>query len=329
MYDCNKEIRNYENDDVRLSSDQHTQLKERRDKNRARLKKGLEKNGHPLPEEFVIQGSRAAKTTIQESNNSYDIDDGAIFDEDDLVGSQGAPLSALDARKRVRDAVDDGSFKTPPIVKTNCVRIYYDDGPHVDQPVYRHLGDGKLELASADWRESNPRGVNDWFKNAISSKTGDGAADQMREGVRLLKAFCKNRSLSLPSGFALTVLLNEAFWTSQDRLDKSIREVMTAIHTRLTMNLIVAHPVVDENLVGEGQSNLTANLRDELKKATDELKVLDQANCAKSKALKAWKSVFKTNYFDDAIATAEANEKKVAAAAVVGLGATAPRQWAE
>src|SRR5262249_36820625 len=58
----------------------------------------------------------------------YDIDDGVYFDKGVLVGDRGAEMSALQARQMVRDALDDGSFKTPPEVRTNCVRVYYEAG---------------------------------------------------------------------------------------------------------------------------------------------------------------------------------------------------------
>ena len=74
------------------------------------------------------------------------------------------------------DAVDDGSFKTDPEIKTNCVRVYYNDGPHVDIPVYRSITDGfgndKYELASVDWKESDPEGVNRWFREWVKSQGG-------------------------------------------------------------------------------------------------------------------------------------------------------------
>src|SRR5262245_43422438 len=114
MKDCNKDIENYHSDKVKLGRDKCKELTDRRDANRTRVKDGLKKTGDPQPEEFVTQGSRAMDTTTQEPNNAYDIDDGAVFPADTMVGSNGAEKSALDARKMVRDAVDDGSFKTKP-----------------------------------------------------------------------------------------------------------------------------------------------------------------------------------------------------------------------
>ena len=129
MKDCNKDIRNYHKDRVVLNSKQRTNLRERRNANRERLQRGLKANEKPLPKEFVIQGSYQAKTTIQEPNNAYDIDDGAVFLLEELKGPQGGDMTPLDAKKMVRDAVDDGSFKTSPEVKTNCCLLYTSPSP--------------------------------------------------------------------------------------------------------------------------------------------------------------------------------------------------------
>lgn len=222
MKDCDKDIRDYHDEHVRLTEDQKKKLRDRRDANRGRLRRGLKKNGDPAPTKSVIQGSYAMGTVIQEPDNAYDIDDGVVFKAESLIGPRGAPKAALDARKMVRDAVDDGSFKTDPEIKTNCVRVYYDDGPHVDIPVYRSttdwIGNDKYELASVDWKESDPEGVNRWFRKWVKAKAAAGMAHS-RELIRLLKAICKNRPsyTTLPSGFVLTVLVQECYQSSDGR----------------------------------------------------------------------------------------------------------------
>jgi hypothetical protein len=320
MKDCNKDIENYHSDKVKLPRDKCKELTDRRDANRTRVKDGLERAGDPQPEEFVTQGSRAMDTTTQEPDNAYDIDDGAVFAVDALVSGNSAEKTALDARKMVRDAVDDGSFKTKPEVRKNCVRVYYNDGPHVDIPVYRKKKDGTKELASVDWKISDPDGVNKWFKDAATSKIGANAPEQMRTDIRLIKNFCINRpSYSLPSGFTLTVLVNEAYSVSDDRLDRSFRNVLIAIHRRLCTSLEVRHPVVNEWLTDGPADPKTSQLRALLQTAINDLAVLDRANCLRSEALKAWKKVFNTDYFDEEIENAEADEKRQSIAVVTGL----------
>lgn len=330
MKDCNKNITDYHKDRVVLNPDQRKLLRDRRNANRDRLKRGLKAAEKPLPKEFVIQGSYYAKTTIQEPEGAYDIDDGAVFLDEDLKGPQGGDMSPLDAKKMVRDAVDDGSFKTPPEVKTNCVRVHYNDGSHVDIPVYRKkaLGDGteQFEIASSSWRVSDPKGVNRWFDERLGLRSGENP-DQMRVLIRLLKAYCKHRpGYSLPSGFVLTVLVDEAYWIYDERLDRAFRNLITAVRNRLATSKLVRHPVVDENLA-ESDDPKCAKLQELLTTSIEHLSVLDRASCRKSEALKAWKKVFNTDYFNDAIAEAEAEEKLAACAAVASV-AVMPKPYA-
>ena len=330
MKDCSNDIINYHKGRVVLNSDQRKLLRDRRNANRDRLKRGLKAVDKPLPIEFVIQGSYYAKTTIQEPDGAYDIDDGAVFLYEDLKGPQGGDMTPLDAKKMVRDAVDDGSFKTPPEVKTNCVRVHYNDGSHVDIPVYRKKsllgGLEQFEIASSNWRLSDPKGVNQWFDSRVGLRSGEGP-DQMRVLIRLLKAYCKHRpSYSLPSGFILTVLVDEAYWAHDTRLDRAFRNLITAVQKRLFVTKLVKHPVVNENLADSDDPGC-AKLEELITTSLEHLNVLDKANCRKSEALKAWKKVFNTDFFDGAIADAEAVEKRAACAAVASFG-TMPKPYA-
>ena len=332
MKDCDKDIRAYQDERVRLTENQKKKLRDRRDANRDRLRRGLKKNGDPAPAKSVIQGSYAMGTVIQEPESAYDIDDGVVFTAKSLIGPRGASKTALDARKMVCNAVDDGSFKTDPEIKTNCVRVYYDDGPHVDIPVYRSTtdwaGNDKYELASVDWKESDPEGVNRWFREWIKAKKADGMGHS-RELIRLLKVICKNRPsyTTLPSGFVLTVLVQECYRCADGHLDIELRELIEAIHRRLGDNLTVAHPVVSgEWLIDDDTKHWTEKLRELLGRVVEALAALDHPNCFPSETLKTWKKVFCTDFFDQSIADAEAEEKKrtrVAAAAV----ASAPKSY--
>ena len=334
MKNCDKDIRAFHDDRVRLTESQKKKLRDRRDANRERLRRGLKKNGDPAPVKSVIQGSYAMGTVIQELEDAYDIDDGVVFTAKSLIGPRGAPKTALDARKMVCDAVDDGSFKTDPKVKTNCVRVYYDDGPHVDIPVYRSttdcFGNDKYELASVDWKESDPEGVNRWFREWVKTKAAAGMAHS-RELIRLLKAICKNRPsyTTLPSGFELTVLAQECYQSGNGRLDVELRALIEAIHSRLEGDLTVAHPVViDEWLIDDDAKHRTEKLRDLLGMAVEELTALDRPNCTLSETLKAWKKVFNTDFFDQLIADAEAEERRRTSAGVAAPAvASAPRSY--
>ena len=332
MKDCDKDIRDYHRERVALSSSQRQRLKDRRDSNRDRLRSGLKKNEDPEPKKSVSQGSYAMRTVIQEPDDAYDIDDGVVFTKESLTGPRGGDKSPLDARKMVRDAVHSDSFTTPPKVKTNCVRVYYNDGPHVDIPVYREvedwLGDTSYELASAEWKKSDPDGVNDWFTDWLKGKR-DSGQKHSRELIRLMKSICKNRpSYSLPSGFVTTVLIEECYTATNDRLDLDLRHVISSVYDRLCRDLWVKHPVVEDDWLIDGDSeHKTRHLRDLLETALEDLAELDLPNCTRSKALKAWKKVLRTDFFDERIAEAEEEEKATSTTAAAGL-ASSPQPWA-
>src|SRR5207244_11839985 len=115
----------YHGERVTLPRGDRTEMRGRRNANRDRLKKGLREAGKAAPREFVSQGGYAMKTMVQHPENDYDIDDGVYFDKAVLIGQRGAEMSPLQARQMVRDALDDGSFKTAREVRKNCVRVYY------------------------------------------------------------------------------------------------------------------------------------------------------------------------------------------------------------
>lgn len=332
MYDTQKEITKYHNDKVRLPQSTQDKLRDHRQANQKRLKEGLKKYNKSLPREFVKQGSYAMYTINQHPKNDYDIDDGAAFLKDDLVGDRGAVMTGLQARKMVRDAVDEGSFKTPPEVRENCVRVYYQEGHHVDIPVYRicedDWGSEYLELASSRWRKSDPKGVTNWFNKAVSDKSPDSNnGQQMRRVTRLVKRFSTSRdSWNSPSGFIISVLVDECYVGKLDRDDEALYETMRCIYNRLCDDLTVKHPVLDEYLTKSDEDACMAQLREHLEKALDDLQVLFEKDCTRKAAMAAWKKVFNDDFFDEQIEST--NRAAVAGLSITSSMPTAPVQKA-
>lgn len=314
MFDCSKDIVGFFNDEVTLSESEKGEMRKRRDANRKRLKKGLQQNKKPLPEEHVSQGSYAMHTMVRDKDNDYDIDDGVIFNKDDLVGAQGAAMSALDVRKMIRDALDDGSFSKPPEVRTNCVRVYYTAGYHVDVPVYRRLDDGSLELASSEWKGSSPTDVTEWFNQSVIDKSPDDKnGRQMRRITRLKKFYKQSRDSwkkSMPSGFEISVLVDECYLANLNREDVSLYETIRLIKLRLDSDLEVQHPTRDDMLTDGADDANTRQYRSKLSEALDNLQVLFDADCTRLKALRAWNCVFKHDYWKDLIAEEEDVQKQ-------------------
>lgn len=298
-------------------------MRKRRNSNRERLKNGLYKNDKPQPKLFKRQGSYAMKTMVQHDDKKYDIDDGVYFLKEDLVGSRGVEMSALDARKLVRDALDDGSFKTPPEVRNNCVRVYYEEGYHVDVPVYRLVVTEDVfgneqehaELASTDWKRSDARDVTDWFEGENDRQSPDTEnGRQLRRVTREIKKYAKSRASwesKILGGFGITVLVTECYRKDDTREDKALYDTMKAIRDRLKWNLVVPHPTTKGDTITVGDDDSKARfLREKLTEAIDTLAPLFESDCTREKALKCWDKVYSTDYFGNRLEKTTASESK-------------------
>jgi len=325
MFDCSKDVIAFHNVKVTLGNDDQANMRARRKANRDRLKKGLESKKDPLPLEHVSQGSYAMRTMIQHDDNDYDIDDGVYFAMADLVGPQGGDKSALDTRKMVRDAVDDGSFKKPPEVRNNCVRVYYDAGYHVDLPSYRKVitkdwfGQEQVhyELASTSWIRSDARDVTKWFDGQNQTQSPDDSnGRQLRRIVRYIKKFAKSRTTwrsQVLSGFGITKLVTECYRQSADRDDIALYDTMNAMMERLAYNLVVKHPVTPDSTITNGTDDPKAKfLRSKLIDAISCLAKTQESECSNKDALKCWDKVFLTDFFysryDEPTTTNESTE---------------------
>lgn len=314
MIDCSDEITEFHNKHVRLTKSQTGKLANYRETNINRLEAGLTKNEDPLPDRHINQGSYAMHTINQHSSNDYDIDVGVIFKKDDLIGSQGADKTALNSRKMVLEAIQDQKFKTPPELKKNCVRVHYNEGHHVDMPVYRESTDDfgikLIELASNEWIETDPEAVTTWFNRSVIDKSPDETnGRQMRRIVRLIKFWAKSRSSwNMPSGFIISKLVDEKYISINGRDDESLLKTMDQIKNRLIWNKTIYHPVLPDVAISEGKETAINELADRLEVAIDDLSVLLD-DCTMQEALKAWKKFFNHDYFSEKL-------KALAAAAV-------------
>lgn len=311
MRDCSTQVTKFFDEEVALPGDERNAMRERRNSNRTRLKNGLAKNGKPKPVGCHTQGSYAMRTMVQDAESDYDIDDGVYFKDADLVGPNGGKMTALQVRQMVCEAVQDGKFKTAPEVLKNCVRVYYDEGFHVDIPAYRRIEtknwwDGKVtctyELASSDWKQSDPKEVTNWFKKEnerLSPDPGENGG-QFRRVVRMLKKFARSRSSwksRIASGFMITKLASEEFYASAGRDDVALRETMKAIKARLDWNTTVQHPVLEGATLTHDDDGRPGYLRDRLEENLKHLEALDQADCTHEQAMAAWDKVFNTDWF--------------------------------
>ena len=317
-YNAHPHLASFHDKRVFVDQDQLKEYARRRGANRDRLEKGLDEKKEPRPLEYVPQGSYAMATMIQSEVEHSDIDDGVVFGREALKGSRGGDCAPLAAREMVRDAVDlDKAFKTPPEVRKNCVRVFYDDQFHVDLPVYREYEDGGesvKELASgSEWVASNPEDITAWFNKLVTDRSPDkNNGRQLRRIVRLLKSWSKRRARrKLPSGFVISVLVSEVYPTQPaywlDRDDLALLQVMRGIRDRLcSIGCKVYRPVSPrDEITSERTIGRVEAMRDDLELAIKSLAVIEQADCTELSALKALRDLFRTDHFDGRISELE------------------------
>ena len=332
MHNCHDEVLKYHNHEVTLPQPEQNEMRSRRDTNRIRLTKGLERDGEPSPKGFQSQGSYAHRTMVQHPGKDYDIDDGVYFDIADLKGPLGGDKLPRDAKEMVRAALHNESFGAPPEVRTNCVRVHYKEGYHMDVPVYRQIvkedWTGQLvvswEIAGAEWQPSDPKGVTDWFQKENKRQSPDTEnGRQLRRLVLLIKAFARSRQSwkdHIASGFMISALVVERYRANEDREDRALYDTIVAIRDRLQWDLMVKHPVVDGEYLTKGSDDARARfLREKFDQVTDTLSVLFDPNCTRKQALGAWDRVFNTSFFIDRLSDRNATAETSAGSAVAGI----------
>lgn len=302
MYNCHQDLISFFKEDVRLRPAERNDLRAKRDRIRAALKRELARNDLPRPLGFHIQGSFAMGTMVR-FDESYDLDDGVYFDAADLVGARGAAMAPLAVRHMVCNMLQRGNWDDPPEVLKNCVRVWYAKGFHVDLPIYRRRRRRKtehgiiriwdeFELAGSSWKRSAAREVTKWFVDTNRARSPDG--EQFRRVVCYLKAIARSRpswkSLH-PTGFVIAKLAEETYHPKQGRDDVALRKTMERLVQRLRRDLSVPHPILGDEISSNGERKVE-RFGDKLAEMLEWLTVLDDRRCTRDQALSAWDFVF-------------------------------------
>ncbi|WP_328701904.1 MULTISPECIES: nucleotide-binding domain-containing protein [Bacillus amyloliquefaciens group] len=304
MYDLSGKFNTFYNNHVVLKREQKTDLHEKKDINIKRLKDGLQayndENGtdYKLAEDPVVQGSVTMHTVTQNDSNDYDIDVAIVFEKD------GIPDGTIAAKRVVEKALlkKCTGFKEEPKAHTNCVRVVYKDGYHIDFAVYRRYKENEsdteyiYEHCGSEWRERDPRKITKWF----ISQNRDVHDLKLREIVRLLKMFCKSRSSwSMPGGLIQSVLADESCFSDYARMDERFYYTLYAIKNRLKENKEVYNPTDTSKSLTytEKDESKVQNLYNRLTTYLEKLSVLFDDKCSKKDALKAWCDFFDHSYW--------------------------------
>ncbi len=245
-------------------------------------------------------------TLVQRPQNDYDIDTAIIFREEAL------PANALDARKRVADALlaSGASFKQPPAPRTNAVTVWYAEGFHIDLAVYRERrsrGRIVIEHAGSQWTERDPEAIPRWFRNCSRHRSPKEAATesglrdyQMRRFVRYLKAFvCSHDSSGLPGGLLITALVGECYHPQPSRDDKALYDTMAAIADYLRKDLRIYSPVDRQTLLTTKTKHYNQAQRFQalIEDALKQLDSLWEQSCNEAVAMEAWDWIFRHEYW--------------------------------
>lgn len=306
MFDTSKQFEKFIKDYVVLQGDKQQELREKKNLNIDRLRKGLAQYNKENYKEYGIaetrvQGSMAMNTVIQNDAQDYDIDIAIVFDKSNI----GDEMGPLQARRLVKTALDYkmGQFTEDAEVKTNCVRIKYASGYHVDFAVYRRFkecgsDEYTYEHAGNEWSKRDPKAITSWFQDEVKSK-----GTNLRKVVRLSKMFCKSRSfwVNMPGGLIQSVLCVEKYDTEYSRIDEVFYNTLLAIKDRLEWNNEVYNPTDSSISLLSAQNHYEKinNWKNRLSDKLETLDVLFQSDCTFSKACRAWNEFFQHNYWNE------------------------------
>jgi hypothetical protein len=303
VYDVSSKFNTFYKKHVILPRKERQKLFDKKNLNLDRLITGLdeynlENKTNYVMVDSVVQGSVAMSTVTQNEENDYDIDVAVIFDMDNIPDGttkvKNIIVNAL--RKKCKQ------FNVEPEAKTNCVRIVYSDGYHIDFAIYRRYKDEndeyKYEHCGSDWRARDPRAITKWFIEQNKEKD-----HKLRTVVRLLKMFCKSRSdWKMPGGLIQSVLANEQF-QSYNRIDEMFYYTLSAVRDRLIDDKEVNNPT-DENqdlkLIKTDETKMN-NLYNRLTTYLAKLNILFTDECNQKQALEAWNNFFNHSYWNDQV----------------------------
>lgn len=306
MFDLSSEFNKFYSQETVLPGDTQTDLYNKGNLNIKRLKEGLktynEKHGtYYRVSETITQGSMAMNTAVQSDSKDYDIDIAVVFRKDNIadIGAQAIKSIIVEAL-----SYKCGQFNAAPEKKTNCVRVIYSEGYHIDFAIYRkdiEYGTATYYHAGSVWSKRDPKAINNWFKDSINAK-----GQNLRKAIRLSKMFCKSRDgWDMPGGLIQTVLCEERL-QSATRLDECFYNTMCSVRDRLQWYKDVKNPTdaTLSLLQTEAHKQRMEVFYNRLDSYLSKLRVLKEADCTREKALAAWGDFFNHSYWTNLLTEA-------------------------
>ena len=304
MSHIKKEFNDFYNNNVRVSEEDKNKLREYRETNINRLKKGLIKIDHALPIKIVNQGSFATHTVVQNHNNDFDIDIAIIFNDSEISSNP------LFARQKIRDAMLESGdiFKRPPEARTNAVTVWYKEGYHVDFAIHRQIESGELQHAGINWTYRDPIKLADWINKQINEKSPKHIEEyhvldnQLRRIIQLIKYWTKSRdSWNLPGGTYISILAIECYENNILYDDQSLVQTMKKISDRLNNRLDVYNPIDPTSIINykDEYTNQLSNLRDKLEQWLPYIIDVYNSNIDKETTIDSWNTFYSDKYWEE------------------------------
>lgn len=256
--------------EITLKSEKKKKLRTGREALRKKIKDKFSEDGKNQPK-FHGQGSYMMKTTVNPIDGEYDLDDGVYLQGYSDKEMEEWP-KATTVHSWIKDAVENHT-STAPKDKNTCVRVIYVNDYHIDLPSYIIKDDVAYLAHKRDgWVVSDPKAFTDWFVDKVTTN-----GEQIRSLVKYLKAWKEYKDIDL-KGIAITILVGENYYESDDRDDLSLLGTITNIITELEYKFECIKPVAPNEDIFKDYSETKKNsiinglkdLRDSIQKAVDE-----------------------------------------------------------
>jgi len=285
MADCNDLFKNFLGK-ITVPSAKTDNLQRGRNAIKERIESHFSKVLAAKKPSFYLQGSYALKTMVQPlGQEDYDLDDGVYLEHTDDDISTPTPQTVSNW---IVKAVEYHTKKKP-INKKNCVRVVYEEGYHIDLPVYRNIR-GIIHLGTLEgdkWVPSDAKKFNNWFYERLDK------TEQMRSCIKYLKAWKDVNDCDL-KGIHITVLVgDESNHIEVDgRDDMSLANTVDQIIEYLKDKRAIYNPIdKSENFIeswSKGKLDSTIKSLEEFREKTQEALAEDD----KEQASKIWRELF-------------------------------------
>jgi len=314
MADCNDLFKNFLVE-ITVPSEKTEKLQRGRNAIKERIENHFSKVLEVKKPSFYIQGSYALKTMVKPlGQEDYDLDDGVYLEHTDDDISTPTPQTVS---SWIIKAVENHTKKKP-TNKKKCVRVVYEEGYHIDLPIYRNIR-GIIHLGTLEgdkWVPSDAKKFNNWFHERLDK------TEQMRSCIKYLKAWKDFNDCDL-KGIHITVLVGLKHIEVDKRDDMSLAKTVDQVIEYLKDKRAIYNPIdKSENMIeswNKGKLDSTIKSIEEFSQKAQKSLAEDD----KQKASKIWRELFGKRF---PLHKADGSKKKVTAVVAAKI-VERPKPW--